>query len=344
MENTKKKSKLILLRIELKNEIIEFLPIIQAFNNCICLNKSFLSILRRTGIFRTIKNNLNNFLINLLNISYLATKNQKENIKKIFLTNLSKKQINSLLTYLIALKIRKNKILKISHSYDNSQLKTINLFWKTLKSNNANKKVVYGKYSAKLIFPVIALKANLIEINFLDNKLGEGDKVFENLCEAIFQNKNLKKIYLTNNLIGSSSYHLKHLKEALKENKELEFLNLEKNCISQTNINDALYISDIIKQNKKLNDLNLNCNYIGTYLDDVKYVFEAFYCNDNLVEVNLSRNNIGLYKQDCDYIKNNMLKTKQNMKLYLFKNHMKDEDFESMVKCIKTNKPRLDIV
>jgi len=328
--------KFILLNVELKREILEYLSIYDVFQNCIILNKKFLAIIKREGIYKIIIQETKNLLDSFERINLFSS----AKALKAKLTNLgefSKARKIDIISFIFALKLKNESKIEIIHKIDNSVRKSLNRFW--IKDDFFN----YEPYKAKLIFPIIHYKSNLIEINFFANKLGEDKTIFNNLCKAIKENKCLRKLYITENEIGKSDYHLKNLSEALKFNKNLKFLNLEKNFIGKIFKDDSFYIAGIITNISSLEHFNLNSNFLGSFFNDSKIIFKALKENKTIKEIYFSRNKFGKFANHIDEISDNIKEIKQVIEIYIFGNNFALLELENLNKIIE-NKINLKII
>jgi len=339
MKTKIKNSKFELLRLDLKNEIIEYLPVIFVFKHCLPLNKKFFSLINRNKIIIKIKKEIKEIeenSIQLKNLLYKQTKSLKIKLKNL---NFEKKTINEIVAYLICIFIKRKNNIELFDSTDKILTKEINRFW------NSDKILQKDKFNSKVIFRVISSKSNLKELNFNRNFLSNKSTIFKNFCESIKLNENLEKIYLTNNEIGTlfcEFNQINLLNKALQANIKLKFLNLENNEIGIYK-DDGFYVSEIIRQNINLEYFNLNKNNLGTYKNDCKVIFEALKESKYINEFYLSRNLLGKDKNDKDIIIDNIIQIYHKIEIYIFNNKFLLQDIKEIELSIQ-NKLNIKII
>lgn len=310
-----KENKFLSLKSELKNEILEFLPIAELFKSCIKINKMFSAIFNRKGILKFTKDNINPQLT-LENFTFTETERIKAHLIKL---GFNSERIADFVIYFVGLTIKNTTEILIYNIIDIYLKMGINHFW------NPDSIIRKNNYDSMILYPLIAFKNNLLILNFDSNSLSNDEKNFSFFCQSLKSSKNLNKLYITRNGIGTGIRDMFYLSDALAEIKGLKHLSLEHNLICNNKM-DSIYLSNILKRNQELEILNLNKNLIGNFEIDIGLIFYHIKENQKLKEIYFPRNQIGKFPNDLNIMIDALKYNKVLKEIYLFNNVLSLEE------------------
>ncbi len=324
-----KQNKISKLNFNLKNEIIQFLPIEQLLEEIFYIDKSFLFAIYNKNPLNILKRNFK-VLINEMNFTkqrinevyqkyFLDTRLFKESFYDIFAVLLLKKHkknknfefdlVDSKYKKSVLLRfVKHNKFIKklIIKNLNDKQYKetTIHDLWNSLfscKNEIQNLSLTRNKIGKNsndiLLFSEVLNKQNqLVELNLEDNEIGLFNIFdFKYLFEALSFNQKIQILNISSNYFGYyNENNMKSLKHFIKHNHSLKTLLIKDSCIGMSK-SDIHYLSKIIsKENSTLKELNIKDNKLGDNqnFESLKNFFLSLAENKNLLDLNLSGNNL----------------------------------------------------
>ena len=229
-------SKLEFLNFNLKNEILQYLPVNQVINEMFPISKKFAFAVRKK---KYVKKIIDEFT-ELISLADFSNDKLDPLYHKFLQCGESSKTSAQICEYLVIRKIRDEKSLKLKR-ITLEQPTVFRIFCKSLKNHQKLKSLYINDYPISLEFTLTEMikdsllsNTSLIYLDFTNAFLGANPKNFEILQELLIENQTLKKLSLNNNMIGEKIENIKFLAAGLSRNKSIEILNLSNNYLNRS--------------------------------------------------------------------------------------------------------------
>jgi len=359
------------LNFNLKNEIMNFLPIYQIMDEVFYINKSITLALKFQKALNIFKKNIK-ALSNQIDFTKESIKciiykiMNKEKVKEYFyeicsILLLKKHKKNKNLDIDINTNIKRNVLFRfIGHNKYLKKINLKNLNYKYKENNiislsealmncqseiqtlNLIKDNMGKNYDDLFFFSKALEKQNqILELNLEKNEIGIYKESFKTIFESLCNNKKITYLNISSNYFGyNSEKDMKYLQKFINQNFSLKTLIIKKSYIGKFT-RDIYYLTKIgCKKNSVLREINLSDNLIGhqNNRQDLKSLFSVLAENKSIVEINLSGNL--LYNNDETAINNNNhieIFGKKNVNNIIGDNNTED-NFSFICKFLELNK------
>jgi len=281
-------NKFINLNLNLKNEIINYLPFEQQVTNLTNIHKRFHFALNKKKNFTFLKKEINN-MKKEINFSVKNIYSLKSYLFSIFD---NEETIDDLINFILKLKYKKDTQL------DLTELKNIE-----------------SKYLANFLTE----NSKLNYLFLFENKFGKNAEDSKNLFLSLLENTSITELYISQNKIGKYSTDTIFINFLLIFNQNLISLDLSYNRIG-FHIDDTKHLANALRFNEKLKILNLSANKIGFNKEDFICLCTALIENSSVETIDLSFNCIENSDENVDMFID-LLKINKRIKYFsIFKN------------------------
>lgn len=295
------------IKICLKIEIFNYIPIEQLIKNLFAVSKSLKKAVKKTFLLDNIFSDLE-ALTTAISFS-------NESIKKIkarfYGLKLSERELKSIFLLLLNLKFKTET--SFSFEFDSIQMninrKIVCDFLKSKKGISSLYIFCFLNYLdrdlyANLMFEPLQnnLFSNSLKVlNLYYNGLGKDVKDLEHLKSVLLNFPNLEELWLNANNIGKNRQDMKHLYVGLSNANNLRKLSLDQNYIGELYEDNVKYLQKIIlKQNcKSIQYLSLVENFFYENEKNIEYLTEIIQSeNINISYLNIESNHLGILPDD----------------------------------------------